>query len=195
MNSIIKFNKHVLDFQSSIIHEFVSRLKLVVPDDIHSIIDEQLNKDTEHIKLSMKNINNNNKNKNKIKKPSRHTAWKLFAAHKSKDFPDVTQAEKWSLCSEPWKELKKSGEDQYWQDLADKLNNEQSPIFPDDVQPEEPEEPEKSEEPVKKPKATKKAEPAAKKTRVVGTKKKQVVGTEQDDDTLAPEQYIQINMD
>ena len=198
MNSIIKFNKHVLDFQSSTIREFVDDLKLALPEDIHSIIDQHLIKYTEQIKAPIKNT------KNKIKKPSKNTAWKLFATHKSKDFPDLTQAEKWRACSPFWAELKKSGEYMYWQDLADKLNNEQSPEDGPEQSESEPE----PEEPVKKPKATKKAEPAAKKDEPVSkkaepatkkdepaTKKKPVSKKRSDDDTLAPEQYVQINMD
>ena len=184
MNSIIKFNKHVLDFQSITIREFVDDLKLVLPEDIHSIIDQHLNKYTEQIKVPIKNT------KNKIKKPSKNTAWKLFATHKSKDFPDLTQAEKWSACSPFWAELKKSGEDMYWQDLADKLNNEQSPEDGPEQSESEPE----PEEPVKKPKATKKAEPAAKKDEPAA-KKKPASKKRSDDDTVAPEQYVQINMD
>ena len=200
MNSIIKFNKHVLDFQSITIREFVDDLKLVLPEDIHSIIDQHLKKYTEQMKVPIKNT------KNKIKKPSKNTAWKLFATHKSKDFPNLTQAEKWSACSPFWAELKKSGEYMYWQDLADKLNNEQSPEDGHEQSESEPE-PE-PEEPVKKPKATKKAEPAAKKDEPVSkkaepatkkdepaTKKKPVSKKRSDDDTLAPEQYVQINMD
>ena len=202
MNSIIKFNKHVLDFQSSTIREFVDDLKLALPEDIHSIIDQHLIKYTGKIKVSMKNTNNKIKNK----KPSKNTAWKLFATHKSKDFPNLTQAEKWSACSPFWAELKKSGEYMYWQDLADKLNNEQSPEDGHEQSESEPE-PE-PEEPVKKPKATKKAEPAAKKDEPVSkkaepatkkdepaAKKKPVSKKRSDDDTLAPEQYVQINMD
>lgn len=188
MNSILKFNKHVIDFQSSTIQEFVDDLYLFLPEDIHSIIDHRLNKYIEQIKVSIKNTNIKTKNK----KPSKHTAWKLFAAHKSKDFPDLTQAEKWSACSPFWKELKQSGEDKYWQDLADKLNDEQSP---EDVPEKSAPEPEKPEEPVKKPKAApKKVEPATKK-KPASKKKQSVAHTEKDDETLAPEQYIQINMD
>jgi hypothetical protein len=121
MNSIIKFNKHVIDFQSGIVQEFADKLKLILPEEFHSAIDEQINKDNELFKVSMKN---NNKTKNKSKKLSKHSAWKLFAAHKSKEFTDVTQAEKWSMCSPLWAELKKTGEDKYWQDMADKLNSE-----------------------------------------------------------------------
>lgn len=198
MNSILKFNKHVIDFQSSTIQEFVDDLYLFLPEDIHSIIDHRLNKYIEQIKVSIKNTNIKTKNK----KPSKHTAWKLFAAHKSKDFPDLTQAEKWSACSPFWKELKQSGEDKYWQDLADKLNDEQSPedvteksdTEKSDTEPEKPEESVKKPKAApKKPKATPKTEPAPKKK--PASKKKSVGGTEQDDDTLAPEQYIQINMD
>jgi hypothetical protein len=219
MNSILKLNKHIIDFQSSIIKDFAENLKLILNDDVHSIIDEQVNINNEHIKSSMKD-NNKTKNKNKIKKPSKHSAWKLFAAHKAKDFTELTQAEKWAACSPFWKELKENGEYMYWQDLADKLNNEHSDATTDDSNDDggksehlsEPEsEPEPEPEPMKKPQATKKKaeevvksdhapepepepEQQVKKPTVTKKKPKKQAGVDPEKE-LVPDQYIQINMD
>ena len=179
MNSIIKFNKHVIDFQSGIVQEFSDKLKLILPDEFHSIIDEQINKDNELFKVSMKN---NNKTKNKSKKPSKHSAWKLFAAHKSKEFTDVTQAEKWSMCSPLWAELKKTGEDKYWQDMADNLNSEVN-INEDASEPE----PDANAD--KKPKDKTKA---PKKT---VSKKKPVPDDNRQDEQHVAEGYIQMDVE
>ena len=179
MNSIIKFNKHIIDFQSGIVQEFADKLKLILPDEFHSIIDEQINKDNELFKVSMKN---NNKTKNKSKKPSKHSAWKLFAAHKSKEFTDVTQAEKWSMCSPLWAEMKKNGEDKYWQDMADKLNSELN-TNEDAVKSNSDSDADKK--PKGKTKAPKK--PAS--------KKKPVTDDNDQDEQPVAEEYIQMNVE
>jgi len=181
MNSIIKFNKHIVDFQSGIVQEFSDKLKLILPEEFHSIIDEQINKDNELFKVSMKN---KNKTKNKSKKLSKHSAWKLFAAHKSKEFTDVTQAEKWSMCSPIWAEMKKNGEDKYWQDMADKLNSELSPAE-DAVKSDSEAESDADKKTKGKTKAPKKPP----------SKKKPVPDDNHQDEQPVVEEYIQMNVE
>jgi hypothetical protein len=127
MNSINVFNKQVLDLHSNIIQEFIDKLKLNIPEDLHPLVDEQFKTDTEFIKLNIKNTNKINKkikNKDAPKKPTKANCWRLFCAEKSKDFPDASQSEKWALCTPYWAELKLNGGDKYWRDMADQLNSE-----------------------------------------------------------------------
>jgi hypothetical protein len=168
MNSTTKFNKHLLELHTNIIQDFIEKLKLNVPEDFHPLVDEQFKKDTEIIKLNIKNTNkitNKTNKKNTPKKPTKANCWRLFCAFKSKDFIDATQSEKWSLCTPFWAELKLNGGDKYWRDLADQLNSEMSDSLSETSETSDATE---VEEPIKaKPtpnKAKSKATPKAKKT-------------------------------
>ena len=57
MNSINVFNKQLVEFQGTFIQEFIDKLKVNLPEEFHSIMDEQLNTDKEQIKDVIKNIN------------------------------------------------------------------------------------------------------------------------------------------
>jgi len=125
MNTMNVINKQVLELHSSFLKDFIDKLKVDVPEEVHTIIDEQLKTEQELIKLNIKNINKKNKkiiDKDTPKKPTKANCWRLFCAFKSKEFPDNTPSEKWALCSNEWKALKLTGEDKYWKDLADEHN-------------------------------------------------------------------------
>lgn len=164
MNSINVFNKHFLELHSNFIQEFIDKLKVTLPEQFHTIMDEQLKTDKEQIKLNIKNINKKNKkinNQDTPKKPAKANCWRLFCAHKSKEFPDhVSQNEKWGLASEEWALLKLNGGDKYWKDLADKLNSEQadsSPVLSNEDTPVEEDNKDSQEEPETPPTPTKAA--------------------------------------
>ena len=127
MNTMNVFNKQVLELHSNFLKDFIDKLKVDVPEEVHTIMDEQLKTEQELIKLNIKNINKKNKkitNKDTPKKPTKANCWRLFCAYKSKDLTEASQSEKWGLCSAEWAELKLTGGDKYWKDLADKLNSE-----------------------------------------------------------------------
>ena len=126
MNSINVFNKQLVELRGTFIQEFIDKLKVKLPEEVHPILDEQLNTDKEQNKDFIKNINKQNKKKHKDapKKPPRFNCWRLFCAEKSKELTDVPQNEKWALLSKDWEELKSNGGDKHWKDLADKLNSE-----------------------------------------------------------------------
>ena len=129
MNTINVFNKQVLELHSNFLKDFIDKLKVDVPEEVHTIMDEQLKTEQELIELNIKNMNKKNKkniNKDTPKKPTKANCWRLFCAQKSKDFPEASQSEKWGLCSAEWAELKLNGGDKYWKDLADKLNSDVS---------------------------------------------------------------------
>ena len=129
MNTINVFNKQVLELHSNFLKDFIDKLKVDVPEEVHTIMDEQLKTEQEVIKLNIKNINKKNKkiiNKDTPKKPTKANCWRLFCTHRSKELTETSQSEKWGLCSAEWAELKLNGGDQYWKDMADKLNSELS---------------------------------------------------------------------
>jgi hypothetical protein len=123
------FNKQVLELHSNFLKDFIDKLKVDVPEEVHTIMDEQLKTEQDLIKLNIKNINKKNKkniNKDTPKKPTKANCWRLFCTHRSKELTEASQSEKWGLCSAEWAELKLNGGDQYWKDMADKLNSELS---------------------------------------------------------------------
>ena len=127
MNSINVFNKQLIELQATFIQEFIDKLKVNLPEDYHSIMDEQLKTDKEQIKDNIKNINKKIKkinNQDAPKKPAKANCWRLFCTEKSKELTDVPQNEKWAMCSKLWEEVKTNGGDKYWKDLADQLNSE-----------------------------------------------------------------------
>jgi hypothetical protein len=125
MNSINVFSKQVNELHINFIQEFIDKLKVKTPEseEFHIAMDEQLKIDKELIKVTIKNINKNTKkinNQDAPKKTPKFNCWRLFCAHKSKEYPDATQSD----VSAEWAELKLNGGDQHWKDLADKLNSE-----------------------------------------------------------------------
>jgi len=188
MNSTIKFNKQILDLHSKIIQEFIDKLKLNIPEDCHPLVDEQFKKETDIIKLNIKNINKintkiNNKIKNKDapKKPAKANCWRLFCAYKSKEFTNVSQNEKWTLCTPFWNELKLTGGDKYWRDLADEHNSKITDSLSDTSDNTHADE-EEVEQPIKAtPSKTAKATPKAKKAATKKAAPKPKEDTDEDD--------------
>ena len=124
MNSITKFNKPILDLYSNTIQELIDKLKVNIPEEYHSIMDEQFKQDIAVMKLYIKNTNKiKNKHIDAPKKPIRLNGWHVFCAEKSKELTDVPQNEKWTILSKEWAELKSNGGDKYWRDLADMRNS------------------------------------------------------------------------
>jgi hypothetical protein len=163
MNSINVFNKQINELQINLIQEFIDKLKVKTPEseECHIAMDEQLKIDKELIKVTIKNINKKTKkinNQDTPKKTPKFNCWRLFCAHKSKEFPDATQSEKWGLASAEWTELKLNGGDQHWKELADKLNREGAKSDNSDVSSED-----TSEQPEAAPKKAAKKTAAPKK--------------------------------
>ena len=124
MNSITKFNKPILDLYSNTIQELIDKLKVNIPEEYHSIMDEQFKQDFAVMKLYIKNTNKiKNKHIDAPKKPTRKNGWQVFCAEKSKELTNVPQNEKWTILSKEWAELKSNGGDKYWRDLADTRNS------------------------------------------------------------------------
>lgn len=164
MNSINVFNKQIIELQGTFIQDFIEKIKINIPEEHHSTLDQQLKEDMDLIKDNIKNINKKHKkiiNKDAPKKPTKANCWRLFCAHKSKEYPDASQNEKWGLASAEWAELKLNGGDKYWKDLADQLNSEiddSTPVTVTKQAPKKAAPPTKKAAP-KKAAATKKAAP------------------------------------
>lgn len=77
MTCITKFNKQILDLYSHVIQEFIDKLKINIPDDYHTLMDEQFKKVIAVIQVIQLNIEN-------TKKP---TKTKAIAPKKAKKIP------------------------------------------------------------------------------------------------------------
>lgn len=61
MTCITKFNKQILDLYSHVIQEFIDKLKINIPDDYHTLMDEQFKKVIAVIQVIQLNIENTKK--------------------------------------------------------------------------------------------------------------------------------------
>lgn len=165
MNSIIKFNKHIIEFNNNVIKEFIDKIKLKIPDEFHHIIDEQYSNDNEQIKLNTKKPK---KSKSDItKKPKKMTAYNAFTTFRLKELKGQKSQDGEStmtICGKEWNIMKSNGQDKIWQQKADEHNNtlsdneqDKTPIQSDDEIKSDTEEPMKEIKTKKDPKAKKEA--------------------------------------